>query len=60
MNTKKTAPDNSRKQAKVSHPGMMGDGTEEQNLNQKGNPAARIGKDEVEAAFSKQPKDRAK
>jgi hypothetical protein len=60
MNTKKAAPDNSRKQAKVSHPGMMGDGTEEQNLNQKGNPAARIGKDEVEAAFGKQPKDRTK
>lgn len=60
MNTKKAPPDNSRKQTKVSHPGMMGDGTEEQNLNQKGNPAARIGKDEVEAAFGKQPKDRAK
>lgn len=24
------------------HPGMMGDGTEEQNLNQKGDPSARI------------------
>jgi hypothetical protein len=33
------------------HPGMMGDGTEEQNLNQKGDPSARITKDEVEAAF---------
>jgi hypothetical protein len=32
---------------------MMGDGTEEQNLNQRGNPAARIKKDEVEAAFGK-------
>jgi hypothetical protein len=36
-----------------SHPGMMGDGTEEQNLGQPGNPAARIKKDEVDAAFNK-------
>jgi hypothetical protein len=35
------------------HPGMMGDGTEEQNLGQPGNPAARIKKDEVDAAFDK-------
>ena len=35
-----------------AHPGMMGDGTEEQNLGQKGNPAARITQDEVEEAFS--------
>lgn len=35
------------------HPGMMGDGTEEQNLNQKGHPDARIKKDEVDAAFTK-------
>jgi hypothetical protein len=34
------------------HPGMMGDGTEEQNLNQRGNPAARIKEDEVDAAFA--------
>jgi hypothetical protein len=33
------------------HPEMMGDETEEQNLNQPGNPKARIKKDEVEAAF---------
>jgi hypothetical protein len=33
------------------YPGMMGDGTEEQNLNQKGDPSARITKDEVEDAF---------
>jgi hypothetical protein len=37
------------------HPGMMGDGTEEQNLGQPGNPAARIKKDEVDAAFAKDP-----
>jgi hypothetical protein len=39
----------------VPHPGMMGDGTEEQNLGQPGNPAARIKKDEVDAAFAKDP-----
>ena len=33
------------------HAGMMGDGTEEQNLNQKGNPGARITEDEVREAF---------
>jgi hypothetical protein len=42
-----------KKRAKVAYPGMMGDGTEEQNLGQKGNPAARIKKDEVDAAFGK-------
>ncbi|WAJ30535.1 Rmf/CrpP family protein [Antarcticirhabdus aurantiaca] len=35
----------------TGHPGMMGDGTEEQNLNQRGNPEARISEDEVDAAF---------
>jgi hypothetical protein len=35
------------------HPGMMGDGTEEQNLGQRENPAARIKEDEVDAAFAK-------
>ena len=60
MKTKMAAPETTRKPAKVSHPGMMGDGTEEQNLNQKGNPAARIGKDEVDAAFGTQPKDHSK
>src|SRR5580704_17180237 len=34
---------------------MMGDGTEEQNLNERGNPAARIKKDDVETAFDKIP-----
>jgi len=32
---------------------MMGDGTEEQNLNERGNPGARIKKTEVSAAFGK-------
>jgi hypothetical protein len=31
----------------------MGDGTEEQNLNQTGNPEARITQDEIDAAFKK-------
>jgi hypothetical protein len=42
-----------KKKAKISHPGMMGDGTEEQNLGERGNPAARIKKKEVVAAFGK-------
>ena len=37
----------------TDHPGMMGDGTEEQNLNQAGNPSARITEDEVQAAFGR-------
>lgn len=42
------------KPADIAHPGMMGDGTEEQNLNESGNPAARIKKNEVDAAFHDQ------
>jgi hypothetical protein len=45
--------DNKKKPATTSHPGMMGDGTEEQNLDQPGNPSARIKEDEVDAAFGK-------
>lgn len=60
MTTHKSTPSKSTKQPKVSHPGMMGDGTEEQNLNERGDPSARISKKDVESAFSKQPKDRAK
>ena len=41
------------KKPKISHPGMMGDGTEEQNLGERGNPAARIRKKEVVAAFGR-------
>lgn len=40
----------------VSHPGMMGDQTEEQNLSEEGDPSARITKEEVEEAFKDQPK----
>jgi hypothetical protein len=54
MTNKPTTPHDAKKQAEVAHPGMMGDGTEEQNLNQPGNPAARIKKKEVDAAFGKQ------
>jgi hypothetical protein len=39
---------------KPGKPGMMGDGTEEQNLDQPGNPAARIKEDEVAEAFGNQ------
>jgi hypothetical protein len=38
---------------KISHPGMMGDGTEEQSLNEPGDPSVRIKADEVDAAFGK-------
>jgi hypothetical protein len=52
---KKTDND-TKKHPATPHPGMMGDGTEEQNLGQPGNPAARIKKDEVDAAFDKSAK----
>ena len=42
-----------KQQAKNLRPGMMGDGTEEQNLNQTGNPGARITQDEIDTAFKK-------
>jgi hypothetical protein len=45
-----------KKRAKLTHPGMMGDGTEEQNLGERGNPTARIKKNEVIAAFGQRPK----
>ena len=41
------------KSDKISHPEMMGDETEEQNLNETGDPALRIKSDEIEAAFGK-------
>ena len=53
MTKENTAPKEIKKQAKVAHPGMMGDGTEEQNLNQRGNPAAHIEKKEVDSAFGR-------
>jgi hypothetical protein len=51
----KKAPGAGKPQKETSHPGMMGDGTEEQNLDQPGNPAARIKEDEVDAAFDGKP-----
>jgi hypothetical protein len=53
MTNKITTPRDTKKQAKVTHPGMMGDGTEEQNLGERGNPKARIKKEEVAAAFGR-------
>jgi hypothetical protein len=41
------------KQPKIAHPGMLGDGTEEQNLSEPGDPSAPIKEDEVDAAFGK-------
>jgi hypothetical protein len=54
MINKTSAPRNIKKPTKVTHPGMMGDGTEEQNLGERGDPAARIKKNEVTAVFGKQ------
>jgi hypothetical protein len=59
MANKPTAPKPTPKQPGVSHPGMMGDGTEEQNLGERGNPGARIKKDELDVAFGK-PKPKKK
>ena len=52
MTNKDDAPKSS-KAREITHPGMMGDGTEEQNLGETGIPKSRIKKDEVEAAFEK-------
>ena len=49
--TNKPASEQPKKKPATEHPGMMGDGTEEQNLNQKGDPAARITEAEVKDAF---------
>jgi hypothetical protein len=38
-----------------SQPGVLGDGTEEQNLGQPGNPEARITEEEVDEAFGGEP-----
>jgi hypothetical protein len=53
--TNKPDPKDTKKNP-ATHVGMMGDGTEEQNLGQPGNAAARIKKDEVAAAFAKDTK----
>jgi hypothetical protein len=56
MTNKPNPKDTTKKKTADPHPGMMGDGTEEQNLGQPGNPAARIKEDEVDAAFAKDRK----
>jgi hypothetical protein len=54
MTDKPTIPTDGKKKTDVRHPGMMGNGTEEQNLDECGNPAARIEEDELDAAFGNQ------
>jgi hypothetical protein len=54
--TSKPNPKDRKKNSAAPHPGMMGDGTEEQNLGQPGNPAARIKEEEVDAAFAENAK----
>ncbi len=53
--TDKPEPKDAKKGGKEARPiihiGMMGDGTEEQNLGERGDPAKRIKQDEVDAAF---------
>jgi hypothetical protein len=52
--TDKPQPKDAKESRPIIHLGMMGDGTEEQNLGERGDPAKRIKEDEVDAAF-KQP-----
>ncbi len=52
MTNRIKGPHDTKKQAKVTYAGMMGDGTEEQNLSER-DPAARIKKNEVAAVFGK-------
>jgi hypothetical protein len=57
MTNNSTIPTDTKKKSDVVQPGMMGDGTEEQNLDEGGDPAARIEEDELAAAFgNKNPK----
>jgi hypothetical protein len=53
MTSKLEKPKTPKNQRDVSHPGMMGDGTQEQSLGERGKPAARITKRDVKAAFGK-------
>ena len=53
MTSKPEKPKTPKNQHDVSHPGMMGDGTQEQNLGERGKPDARITEREVKAAFGK-------
>ena len=58
--TDKPEPKDAKKDAKETRPiihlGMMGDGTEEQNLGERGDPAQRIKEDEVAAVNQPAPK----
>ncbi|MBV8593109.1 MAG: hypothetical protein JOZ27_02280 [Caulobacteraceae bacterium] len=49
----------SNARSSVPYPEMMGDGTEEQNLNQPGDPSKRITEDEVREAFKDKDKGKA-
>lgn len=60
MNANKPDPKTTKQQPKISHPGMMGDGTEEQNLNETGDPSARITQEDVDSAFKDKGKDQGK
>ena len=53
MTNKTKTPHDVKKRGEVAHPGMMGDGTEEQNLGERGDPASRLKKTDVDAAFRK-------
>jgi hypothetical protein len=50
--TDKPEPKDAKEPRPIIHLGMMGDGTEEQNLGERGDPAKRITEDEVDAAFN--------
>ena len=50
--TDKPEPKDAKESRPIIHLGMMGDGTEEQNLGERGDLAKRIKEDEVDAAFS--------
>jgi hypothetical protein len=51
----KKTPEVVKQENETPHPGMMGDGTEEQNLGQRGKPEARIKESDVDAAFDDKP-----
>jgi hypothetical protein len=53
---RKVKPAKAAKVPDKKHPGMMGDGTEEQDLNQPGNSKARIKQDEVDDVFRTEKK----
>ena len=50
--TDKPEPKDAKEPRPIIHLGMMGYGTEEQNLGERGDPAKRITEDEADAAFN--------